>query len=310
MTQQIPTPSGEATIDDQEHEVGLIESILASADKRKNALEPTTFEQGERLAAKMASAGLCPSADEAFIRIQTAMALGIASVIALICVYVIEGKPALAAKLKLALARRSPAVAYIRCVEMSDKKVVFVGKRREDEQDTRVEWTWDQASKITNGSNKDGTPKRLTDKDNWRNYPAHMLTARATSQICDILSPDTGLGIISVEEAADMVRPPNLEIPTDMMRRAEANADKRVGLFAMIANAKDRTGLDAAMAAVRSASDAKDITDAVRVELAAAATARAKELGLGKKTASPTPNGSVPHDPKTGEVLPTPPVTT
>jgi len=289
-----------------EHEMSLTERILLDADRRSKVLEPTNFSEGERLATKYESSGLAKTADEAFVRIQTAMALGIASVIALQHVYIVEGKPSLSAKLKLALARRNPAVEYIRCVELSAKRVVFVGKRREDAEETRVEWTIEQAEKITNGTHKDGTPKYLTEKDNWQNYPAQMLTARASSQISDLLSPESGLGMISVEEARDVqVGPAALEIPEDMVQRIAAKAEKRTALRSAIDAATTKAALDAAFAAVKSAADAGDITADERKDLAAAAKAR--KTALDAKAVPETKTAAVPHDPQTGEIAPTAP---
>lgn len=291
-----------------EHEMSLTERILLDADRRSKVLEPTNFAEGERLAKKYESSGLADSEDQAFVRIQTAMALGIASVIALQHVYIVEGKPVLSAKLKLALARRNPEIEYIRCTELSATRVTFEGKRKEDAAPTVVTWTIEQANAITNGKYpadhpKKGQPKPLTEKDNWVNYPAQMLTARASSQIADLLSPESGLGLVSVEEARDIqVDPASLEIPEDMVARIAKRAEKKDGLAAKIKGAASKAEIDAAWSEVKAAIDAHDLTEADKTELAAIAKARRDQVAPKKA------NGGTPaHDPQTGELAPTAP---
>lgn len=300
-----PTPAtiSAASPAEVEHEMSLTERILLDADRRSKVLEPSSFAEGERLAKKYESSGLADSEDQAFVRIQTAMALGIASVIALQHVYIVEGKPVLSAKLKLALARRNPAIEYIRCTELSATRVSFEGKRKEDAAPTVVTWTIEQANAITNGTHKEGPnkgqPKRLTEKDNWQNYPAQMLTARASSQISDLLSPESGLGLISVEEARDVqVDPAALEIPEDMVARIAKRAEKKDGLAAKIKAAATKAEIDAAWSEVKAALDAHDLTEADKTELAAIAKTRRDQVAP-KKATTPA------HDPQTGELAPT-----
>lgn len=294
-----------ATPADLDHEMSLTERILLEQERRSKVLEPSSFAEGERLAKKYESSGLADSEDQAFVRIQTAMALGIASVIALQHVYIVEGKPVLSAKLKLALARRNPAIEYIRCTELSATRVSFEGKRKEDAAPTVVTWTIEQANAITNGEYKEGPKKGqgkpLTEKDNWRNYPAQMLTARASSQISDLLSPESGLGLISVEEARDVqVDPAALEIPEDMVARIAKRAEKKDGLAAKIKAAATKAEIDAAWSEVKAALDAHDLSEADKTELAAIAKTRRDQVAPKK---APTPA----HDPQTGELAPTTP---
>jgi hypothetical protein len=58
----------------------------------------------------------------------------------------------------------------------------------------RVEWTFEQAKKAG-----------LTGKDNWKNYPQAMLRARAIAEGVRAVYPGAIGGMLTVEEAQDMV---------------------------------------------------------------------------------------------------------
>lgn len=106
-------------------------------------------------------------------------------------IYVISGKPAMYARVMLAVTLAQGHAVWTE--ELTDTKAVVCGQRRGSEHVERVTWTLDRASKAGYTSNK----KYATD-------PQSMLLARAQSDVCRRIAPDAILGMAySVEELED-----------------------------------------------------------------------------------------------------------
>ena len=103
--------------------------------------------------------------------------LGLGDMVALQRIYLIDGKPTLAAELILGLVRR--AGHSVTFEERTRERCVIVGKRKDNGDELRVEWTRD-----------DATVAGLAKKDNWRNYPRAMLHARAVTELARSLFSD------------------------------------------------------------------------------------------------------------------------
>lgn len=86
----------------------------------------------------------------------------------------------------------------------------------------RVEWTFEQAKRVG-----------LTGKDNWKNYPQAMLRARCIAEGVRAVYPGAIGGMLSVEEAQDVVAAPPRdmgavdEIPVMAIRNKLADAVSR-----------------------------------------------------------------------------------
>lgn len=117
--------------------------------------------------------------------------LGLEPMASLNKIHVVDGRPTLAAELMRALVQRAGHEIWLE--EASSTKVTMGGRRRGEEHPTRITWTIDDAKRA-----------RLDQKNNWRQYPRAMLTARATGELCRLLFADVLAGIsYTIEEVRD-----------------------------------------------------------------------------------------------------------
>jgi len=132
--------------------------------------------------------------------------LGIGPMQSLQSIHVIEGKPAAAPELMRALVLR--AGHTFKVIEKSNSKVTVYGKRRDDDSESTVTFTIDDAVTAELCTLKDGKPyarsstgKRLS----WEKYPRALLMARATSELCRDIFSDVIAGLsYTPEEAASI----------------------------------------------------------------------------------------------------------
>lgn len=129
--------------------------------------------------------------------ILTGRELGIGPMQSLKDISILDGRPALAASLMMALMRKGGVVVLES--ESTDERAWIKAKRTDTGEVMAVEWTYEAADKVVS---KNG--KKLTDKDNWKNYRPDMLWARAVGRLGRRLAPDIlgGMGY-SAEEMAD-----------------------------------------------------------------------------------------------------------
>lgn len=143
--------------------------------------------------------------DAVLASIMTGRELGIGPMQALRHVNVMDGRPSLSAELLLSLMRRGVGDARVVILESeSTRERAFIRARRTDTAEVAaVEYTWEEASAVRIGRKGGGT-QALTDKDNWRNYPADMLWARCVGRLARRLGSDLVGGIgYAAEELAD-----------------------------------------------------------------------------------------------------------
>ena len=108
--------------------------------------------------------------------------LGIPPMQALSHIHIVEGKPTVSSELMVALVQR--AGHKLRIIETSSEKCVVEGVRKDDpEYPQRLTWTMEDAKKAG-----------VTNKGNWKNYPAAMLRARAISALCRFAFADVLMG--------------------------------------------------------------------------------------------------------------------
>jgi hypothetical protein len=109
--------------------------------------------------------------------------LGIGPMQALQKIHIIQGRPTLAAELMASLVRR--AGHRIRTIERTATVATVEGARTDDpDAAEKITWTWEDAKRAN-----------LVGKDNWKQYPAAMLWARAVSALCRQLFPDVLAGM-------------------------------------------------------------------------------------------------------------------
>ncbi len=113
---------------------------------------------------------------------------------------IVQGRPA--RKTHSILARFQAAGGSVAWEEISPARACGTFTHKQGGSLT-VEWTFEQAKKIG-----------LTGKDNWKNYPKAMLRARCIAEGVRAVFPGAIGGMLSVEEAQDVVAAP----PKDMGR--------------------------------------------------------------------------------------------
>lgn len=127
--------------------------------------------------------------------ILTGRELGIGPMQALRDIHMIDGRPALAAHLQLAMLRRGHGKARIEILESesTDKRAFIRARRVDTGEEAAVEWTLEEADRAG-----------LTAKNNWRQYPADMLWSRCVGRLSRRLASDLIAGMpYTAEEVAD-----------------------------------------------------------------------------------------------------------
>jgi len=134
-------------------------------------------------------------ADVLFV-LSAGQALGLNAATALMNIYNVNGMPSLKADLKLALAKNHPEYNGCEIDATAERCIVKMSRKRRDGQVESVEITFTM---------QDAIRAELAKKDNWRKYPQRMLKARAISYAVNDLFPDIVFGMLSHEEAVDLV---------------------------------------------------------------------------------------------------------
>jgi hypothetical protein len=137
------------------------------------------------------------SPDSVVAAIFTGRELGIGPMQSLRDIYMIDGRPVFSASLMLSQMRRGGL--HILESESTDERAWIRAQRSDTGEVAEVEWTYEDAEKITSKG------KRLVDKDNWKNYPADMLWARAVGRLARRLGSDLLAGMVyAAEELRDL----------------------------------------------------------------------------------------------------------
>ncbi len=163
---------------------------------------PTEWEATLAVAKQIASTAFVPKdyrgQPEAVVAaILAGRELGVGPMQALRDIHMIDGRPTFSANLMLAQMRKGGLMV----VESSStaERAWIRARRRDTGEEAEVEWTIEEARSIT----QKGKP--LTDKDNWKNYPADMLWARAVGRLARRLGSDLMAGLVySAEEMRDL----------------------------------------------------------------------------------------------------------
>lgn len=135
---------------------------------------------------------------------------GLSPMTALSQTHVIEGKPALSSEAMRGLVLR--AGHQIQTLEATGAIVRMRGRRRGDEEwGSEVVWTIDMARAAG-----------LLGKNNWKNYPRQMLTARCSAELCHRDFPDVIFGYRAAEELDGIDEEPTSEQPSTGARVSRA----------------------------------------------------------------------------------------
>jgi hypothetical protein len=166
--------------------------------QRRGAL--ITFSEMESMASYIVRSKLFGAKDEsqAMSLMLLAQAEGMHPMCAIQDFDIVQGRPA--RKTHSILARFQQAGGSVAWEEISATRASGTFSHKQGGS-LRVEWTFEQAKKIG-----------LTSKDNWKNYPQAMLRARCIAEGVRAVYPGAIGGMLSVEEAQDVVPQP----PKDM----------------------------------------------------------------------------------------------
>jgi hypothetical protein len=109
-------------------------------------------------------------------------------------VYLVDGRPCLAAEAMKGLVHERLPMAKIEKVEHTAETCVIRGKRHHDDEWHVCEFTIEDAERA-----------KLTGKQNWQRYPKAMLWARCVSMLTRELFPDVTLGAHTPDEIEEYV---------------------------------------------------------------------------------------------------------
>lgn len=163
------------------------------------SLVPTTFEQVDALAKRLAESSLLPKAlkdkpADVAIVILTGLEFGLGVMAAIRGINIIEGKAVLSADLTSALVQRHRDVCeYLSLVKSTDTEATYETQRHGHKHPISLSYTIAQASKAG-----------LTKKDNWVKNPSDMLRARCVSKLCRAVYPDLVQGVYNEDEAEEI----------------------------------------------------------------------------------------------------------
>ncbi len=159
-----------------------------------------------KMAYRLLESGFLPKAiktpAQAFAIVQTGYELRLGPMQSLRSIHVVDGKPGLAAELMLALCYRDIPGFCFEPLEETAK--IARGRARRNAADAWFELTvtWDEMAAVQVSSWKNGTrsTSSLVDKENWKNYPRAMLSARMIAAICRVKGPDATAGMHTPDE--------------------------------------------------------------------------------------------------------------
>ena len=277
--------------------------VLAS----RTVMTLATLDDVARVAGIAARSGLArvSKPEEAAIILMTGMELGLTPMQSLRGIYIVEGRPVLAADTMVAIVTRSGACRYWRTIETSAERCTIETQRVDDATIYRRAWTLDDAKRAG-----------LVGKGTWAKYPAAMLRHRCAADLAREVYPEILLGMYDPDEiSTDGIdaRPsqPARREPVQVVVAAPAQTDPRdlaplgveapaaplafatpglsdaemAAMLAMLAHCETVAALDATRAEIRPDVSTR-ATPAQRAQLRAAAEARRAAL---TPTEPPTP---------------------
>ena len=170
--------------------------------------EPQNLQQAMELARMLSGSGLLPRAlqgkpADTLVIMLKGHELGLSPMQAISGISVIQGKAVVEAATMVGLClRRRDVCEFFRLVSGDDRIATFETKRINSERVT-MSFTIDEAKRAG-----------LLGKDNWRNYPAAMLRARASSGLARAVYPDLTAGMYDPDEVA--APPVNSRVATEV----------------------------------------------------------------------------------------------
>ena len=161
--------------------------VLAS----RTVMTIATLDDVARVATIAARSGLarCSKPEEAAIILMTGMELGLTPMQSLRGIYIVEGRPVLAADTMVAIVTRSGACRYWRTIETTAERCEIHTQRVDDDTIYRRVWTMDDAKRAG-----------LSGKGTWAKYPTAMLRHRCAADMAREIYPEILLGMYDPDE--------------------------------------------------------------------------------------------------------------
>lgn len=161
------------------------------------------FNAAMNIASHMANSKMVPESyrgrpDDVLAAYMFGRELGLNLMTALRDIYIIDGRPAIAAHRQLGIIR-SGGVKILES-EATAERAYIKAQRTDTGEIMAVDFTMEEAKKIVSKAGK-----HLVDKENWRSYPADMLWARAVGRLSRRLGSDLigGMPPYVAEEVGD-----------------------------------------------------------------------------------------------------------
>lgn len=194
--------------------------------------EPRGMEEATKMADQLAKSQLLPAhlrgkPADVLVTLLSGRELGFSPLQSVRGIYVVEGKPTLAAEAMVALCKRHPDVCeWFRLVESTPQRCTYETKRHGEPEPTRMTFTIEDAARAG-----------VSGKNVWKNYPAAMLRARCASGLARAVYPDLLFGVYDPEELnapvettapppmRDVTPPPKPEAPKPEAAKAEQPHD-------------------------------------------------------------------------------------
>lgn len=183
---------------------------------------PSTLAEAVTMAEMLSKASIIPTPlkgkpSDVLVILLHGRELGISPMTALSEIYVVEGKPAASAALKVGLCKAKPTVCeYFRMVESTEKRATFETKRAGDPEPTRLTWTIEQAARAN-----------LLGKTNWKGYPEAMLRSRCESALASLVYPDLVKGL-STQDELEEVKEKELNPPPPQSETLKEKAKEKL----------------------------------------------------------------------------------
>lgn len=180
----------------------------------RSTFDPQDIDQASRVAGDIAKSTLVPphlrgKPYDVFATIMYGRELGLSTMQSCLGIWIEPrtGRPGLYEQTALALVMSSPLCEYFQMLESDDEKAIFETKRRNYPKPTKLGFTISQARVA-----------KLLGKDNWANYPAAMLRARAALHLARAVYPDILANVYTPDEIAEMKETIEASAAAEVMR--------------------------------------------------------------------------------------------
>ena len=309
----------------------VLDGIMDATERYKKQLEPTTTDAAWQLCVDIAKLNLhgVKTPEDGLARVMLGRNMGLNAIASITSIFTLWNKTqethttVMYAKAKLGLLQVHRDIEYIYPGECTTTTATWIGKRKGDNQPEQQYTVTIEDARIAGRLDRGGTPEARA-ATNYTRHPKAMLSARACGRLCDIIGASAFLGLATAEDVSDEIAMANaIAAATDeVLARVVPNQTLEQKLAERPAPpppppppaapgrdfAEEANALKESIAAVAATKDKAEIAR-VRASFKAfqreAPSELAEEVLAFYNMMSGGKPGTVPHDPATGEVLPT-----